>query len=50
MLSKNVTLEVAVNPQRLLTSVTVHDREAGISWAIPFEDGTAVPLLAVKTI
>jgi hypothetical protein len=35
MLSKNLTLEMAVDPHRLLTRVSVEDRASGVSIPIP---------------
>jgi hypothetical protein len=49
MISKNLTLEVSVDNQRLLTSVWLLDREAGLSFSIPLQ-ASPEPYQALRTV
>jgi hypothetical protein len=49
VISKNLTLEVTVDNARLLTSVLLLDREAGVSFSIPLQESPA-PYQALRTL
>jgi hypothetical protein len=49
MISKNLTLEVAVDYKRLLTHVSLLDRPAGLAFSIPLQESPA-PYQALRTI